>query len=109
MILKEHLKAGVHRVHRGARSGYLQRRTRGPSGSPTALRSDLATLAAGKGLQIASAGTHPFSHWMDQLITIDDRYATIVKDMQQIARALPHLRVCTCTSGYQTGKKELMS
>jgi carboxylate-amine ligase len=51
------------------------------------LRSELARVAAQSGLKIASAGTHPFSHWMDQLITMDERYATIVKDMQQIARA----------------------
>src|SRR5437762_698808 len=51
------------------------------------LRTELAKLAARYGLKIASAGTHPFSHWMDQLITMDERYATIVKDMQQIARA----------------------
>jgi glutamate---cysteine ligase / carboxylate-amine ligase len=51
------------------------------------LRRDLASVAAGVGLTIASAGTHPFSHWHDQLITVDERYATIVKDMQQIARA----------------------
>lgn len=50
------------------------------------LRSELAALAGRDGLKIASAGTHPFSHWMDQLITADERYATIVKDMQQIAR-----------------------
>jgi glutamate---cysteine ligase / carboxylate-amine ligase len=50
------------------------------------LRSELAKLAAQHGLQIASAGTHPFSHWMDQLITVHERYATIVKDMQQVAR-----------------------
>jgi glutamate---cysteine ligase / carboxylate-amine ligase len=50
------------------------------------LRRELATAAARDGLKIASAGTHPFSHWMDQLITVDERYATIVKDMQQIAR-----------------------
>jgi carboxylate-amine ligase len=50
------------------------------------LRSELAKLAASDGLQIASAGTHPFSHWMDQLITVHERYATIVKDMQQVAR-----------------------
>ena len=53
----------------------------------TKLRSELASIAARCGLKIASAGTHPFSHWMDQLITMDERYATIVKDMQQIARA----------------------
>src|SRR6202022_3753240 len=51
------------------------------------LRSELAAVAAHDGLQIASAGTHPFSHWMDQLITANERYETIVKDMQQIARA----------------------
>ena len=51
------------------------------------LRSELAMLAGRDGLKIASAGTHPFSHWMDQLITADERYATIVQDMQQIARA----------------------
>src|SRR5207247_10400404 len=51
------------------------------------LRGELSNLAARDGLKIASAGTHPFSHWMDQLITLDERYATIVKDMQQIARA----------------------
>src|SRR5262252_8415904 len=34
-----------------------------------ALRTELAKLAAAHGLAIASAGTHPFSHWMDQLIT----------------------------------------
>src|SRR5438045_2769196 len=51
------------------------------------LRRELAMLAARDGLKIASAGTHPFSHWMDQLITAGERYATIVKDLQQIARA----------------------
>src|SRR5262249_18983716 len=50
------------------------------------LRSELARLAARHGLQIASAGTHPFSHWMDQLITANERYATIINDMQQVAR-----------------------
>src|SRR6266705_2756058 len=51
------------------------------------LRSDLASLAARSGLKIASAGTHPFSHWHDQLITEGERYEEIVKDMQLLARA----------------------
>jgi len=51
------------------------------------LRRELAMLAARDGLKIASAGTHPFSHWMDQLITSGERYATVVNDLQQIARA----------------------
>ncbi len=51
------------------------------------LRSKLATLAAQSGLKIASAGTHPFSHWHDQLITEGERYKEIVQDMQLLARA----------------------
>ena len=51
------------------------------------LRSKLATLAGKAGLKIASVGTHPFSHWRDQLITEGERYKEIVKDMQLLARA----------------------
>ena len=51
------------------------------------LRRDLAGLANKAGLCIASAGTHPFSHWLDQDITEGARYAGLVQDMQQIARA----------------------
>jgi carboxylate-amine ligase len=51
------------------------------------LRSRLAELAGRSGLKIASVGTHPFSHWRDQLITEGERYRDIVKDMQQLARA----------------------
>ena len=51
------------------------------------LRSKLAGLADRSGLKIASAGTHPFSHWRDQLITEGERYREIVEDMQQLARA----------------------
>jgi carboxylate-amine ligase len=52
-----------------------------------ALRTKLAELAARSGLKIASMGTHPFSHWRDQLITEGERYQEIVKDMQSLARA----------------------
>src|SRR5438132_4891349 len=51
------------------------------------LRSRLAELAGRSGLKIVSVGTHPFSHWRDQLITQGERYREIVKDMQQLARA----------------------
>jgi glutamate---cysteine ligase / carboxylate-amine ligase len=53
----------------------------------TRLRSQLAGLARRSGLQIASAGTHPFSHWKDQKITPNPRYKEIIEDMQQVARA----------------------
>src|SRR5205085_2440352 len=44
----------------------------------TELRSRLAALAARSKLKIASVGTHPFSHWRDQLITQGERYQEIV-------------------------------
>ncbi len=51
------------------------------------LRTQLSNWANEYGLRIAASGTHPFSHWMDQPITDDPRYHTIVEDMQMIARA----------------------
>ena len=51
------------------------------------LRSKLASLANKANLRIASAGTHPFSKWRDQLITEGERYKEIVRDMQRLARA----------------------
>ncbi len=53
----------------------------------TQLRGKLAELAARGNLKIASVGTHPFSHWRDQLITEGERYKEIVRDMQLLARA----------------------
>src|ERR1044072_2768944 len=85
MVLREHVKPEMHQsvVELGteicadvaaARQQVIQ------------LRSELAEIAGHKGLKIASAGTHPFSHWMDQLITDHERYHEILRDMQQIAR-----------------------
>jgi glutamate---cysteine ligase / carboxylate-amine ligase len=51
------------------------------------LRSRLAELAGRSGLQIASVGTHPFSHWRHQHITEHERYKQIIEDMQLLARA----------------------
>src|SRR5215510_4370301 len=86
IILKEQIKPELHQsiVEIGTE---ICSDARDARRQITALRSELAKLAAQHGLLIASAGTHPFSHWMDQLITVNDRYATIVKDLQQIARA----------------------
>lgn len=53
----------------------------------TDLRRSLAMLSGQHGLKIASAGTHPFSHWRDQAITDDPRYKEILKEMQDAARA----------------------
>jgi carboxylate-amine ligase len=86
MVLKERVKPEMHQsvVELGTE---VCRDVRCARQQLVQLRSELAAVAARGGLKIASAGTHPFSHWMDQLITVDERYATIVKDLQQIARA----------------------
>src|SRR5437588_12204241 len=86
MLLKEHVKPEMHQsvVELGTEICSDARCARQ---QVVDLRGELASLAARDGLKIASAGTHPFSHWMDQEITVDERYATIVNDMQQSARA----------------------
>jgi glutamate---cysteine ligase / carboxylate-amine ligase len=45
-------------------------------------------LAALKNLSIAAAGTHPFSHWVDQEITPLERYIGTQDAMQDLARQL---------------------
>lgn len=52
------------------------------------LRGGLMELAARKGLKIAAAGTHPFSHWKDQPITPFERYIGTREAMQQLAEQL---------------------
>jgi glutamate---cysteine ligase / carboxylate-amine ligase len=56
-------------------------------GEVVRLRRDLAKLARRNGLTIAAAGTHPFAHWKDQLITPSERYDQIIQDLQDVARA----------------------
>ena len=86
VFLKEHVKSEMHQsvVELGTE---ICADTAMARQQVVQLRSQLAMLAARDGLKIASAGTHPFSHWMDQLITAGERYTTIVNDLQQIARA----------------------
>src|SRR5215207_5636345 len=52
------------------------------------LRRGVMELAALKGLSIAAAGTHPFSHWVDQEITPLERYIGTQDAMQDLARQL---------------------
>ncbi len=51
------------------------------------LRRHMVKLAYENDLRLAAAGTHPFADWHKQDIFPDDRYKTIVEDMQQVARA----------------------
>ena len=86
MILKEHVKPEMHQSVVELGTGICND-VQCARQQVIELRGQLARLAGHDGLKIASAGTHPFSHWADQLITADERYATILRDMQQIARA----------------------
>ena len=52
------------------------------------IRRDLADAAERVGLRIAAAGTHPFSNWIDQVLSPGERYQHIVEEMGQLARSL---------------------
>ncbi len=52
------------------------------------LRRAIIELAGSKGLKIASAGTHPFSSWIEQEITPFERYLGVQEDMQDLAKQL---------------------
>ena len=51
-------------------------------------RGELIAAAERADLQIVAAGTHPFSSWIDQVISPGERYNNIVEELQQLARSL---------------------
>jgi glutamate---cysteine ligase / carboxylate-amine ligase len=51
-------------------------------------RHELVAAAESTGMQVAAAGTHPFSSWIDQVISPGERYQNIVEEMGQLARSL---------------------
>jgi carboxylate-amine ligase len=51
-------------------------------------RRELVAAADRVGLRVAAAGTHPFSNWMDQVLSPGDRYQHLVEELQQLARSL---------------------
>jgi carboxylate-amine ligase len=53
----------------------------------TRLRGEIIRLTRENGLRIASAGTHPISHWKDVAITRNARYDQLVYELQMLARA----------------------
>src|SRR6266536_5152809 len=71
MILKEHVKPEMHQsvVELGTEICGDARVARQ---QVVHLRSELAKRAERDVLKSAYARTHPFSHWMDQLITMDE-------------------------------------
>jgi carboxylate-amine ligase len=51
------------------------------------IRRNMVILAQRNGLRLAAAASHPFADWSKQEIYPDQRYHTIVEDMQMVARA----------------------
>ncbi len=49
---------------------------------------EVRAAALPRGLEIMSAGTHPFSHWQDQLISPQPRYEELIERIQWPARRM---------------------
>jgi carboxylate-amine ligase len=57
-------------------------------GEVSRLRAEVIALAKRNGTRIASAGTHPFTHWSNVPITPGNaHYERLIEDLQMIARA----------------------
>ncbi len=87
LILREQVKPEMHQAMVEVGSSVCQ--------TPAELRTELVRLRsaiiglAGKnGLKIVAAGTHPFSSWMTQEITPQERYMGVKQDMQELAQRL---------------------
>lgn len=67
----------------------------------------LNTTAARKGARLHWAATHPFSMWMDQCVTPNERYHQLIETMQDTARRIVtfgmHIHV-----GVESGDKAVM-
>jgi carboxylate-amine ligase len=86
LLLKEHAKREMHQsvIEMGTE---ICKDIHEARNQVIDLRTKISSLAKKQRLTIGAAGTHPFSHWKDQKITVHPRYQTIITDMQQIARA----------------------
>lgn len=51
------------------------------------LRKTISEVAGSIGLAVGASGTHPFSHWQDQLITDHVRYNQLINELQEAARS----------------------
>jgi carboxylate-amine ligase len=52
------------------------------------LRRSVCELAEENGLRIAAASTHPFSQWLDQQVSVGERYTKLETDMAEVGRRL---------------------
>jgi carboxylate-amine ligase len=86
MILEERVKPEMHQSVVEVGTG-ICKNIKEAQLEVKGLRRDMVRLARENGLRLASAATHPFADWRVQEIYPDERYHTIVEDMQLVARA----------------------
>lgn len=85
-ILHDQVKAEMHQAVVEVGTA-ICRNTEEARKEITQLRKTVAELAGELGLRIGAAGTHPISHWRQQLITEHQRYNDIVDELQDAARS----------------------
>jgi len=86
LVLKERVKPEMHQCVVEVGTGICHNVAEARE-EVTQIRRSMAKLAKDNGLRLAAAATHPFSDWRKQSIYPDQRYHTIVEDMQLVARA----------------------
>jgi len=86
MVLQEKVKAEMHQSVIEVGTGVCDS-IKDAKEDVKKLRHDMIALAKQHGLRLCAGATHPFAHWRDQEIYPDERYKTIVEDLQLVARA----------------------
>ena len=85
MVLRESIRREMHKSVVETGTGICENIEQARK-EVTDMRSKLAATAARRGMTIASAGTHPFSHWLEQEITEHERYEVLVEELKNVAR-----------------------
>jgi carboxylate-amine ligase len=85
-VLNDQVKAEMHQAVVEVGSG-ICRNAEEARQDISRLRRGVADIASSLGFRIGASGTHPFSHWSQQLITPNPRYDAIVNEMQEAARS----------------------
>lgn len=85
-LLSENLKHEMHESVVEMETGICQN-VKQAREELTNLRRHLVKVAHEQGLRVSGGGTHPFSHWKNNVITKDARYDKLVNDMGDVARS----------------------
>ena len=86
MVLQEKVKAEMHQSVIEVGTGVCDS-IKDAKEDVKKLRHDMIVLAKQHGLRLCAGATHPFADWREQEIYPDERYKTIVEDLQLVARA----------------------